>query len=141
MKKLFLMLLASVSLAVAANAQPGGGGFQRMSPEERAARIHQKLDSAFKIDAKVLANLDTALVALYKTQDARMQEIFQNSDGDREAMRETMTSERKKFSDAQDDMLKAILDKEQYEIWKEKIAPSMRPQRPPGSGGPGSGNK
>ena len=32
------------------SAQPGGG-FQRHTPEERAASIHQKLDSAFKLDA------------------------------------------------------------------------------------------
>ncbi|MBI5858191.1 MAG: hypothetical protein HZB42_11170 [Sphingobacteriales bacterium] len=136
MKKFFFVLLGSFSLATAAHAQPGGGGFPRITPEERAARIHQKLDSAFKLDPKVLANLDTALVALYKTQEARRQELMAGGMPDRE----TFQAEMKKFSDAQNDMLKAVLDKDQYEIWKEKIAPSMRPQRPPGGGGPGGGN-
>ena len=49
--------------------------------------------------------------------------------------RETMQAEMKKFSDAQDEILKAVLNKDQYEIWKEKIQPSMRPQRPQGGGG------
>jgi len=50
-------------------------------------------------------------------------------------------AEMKKFSDAQDEILKAVLTEEQYTIWKEKIQPAMRPQRPPGMGGPGGGNK
>ena len=53
--------------------------------------------------------------------------------------RETMQAEMKKFSDAQDEILKAVLSKDQYETWKEKIQPSMRPQRPQGGGGPGGG--
>lgn len=130
MKKFFFILLGSLSLAVITNAQSGSGGFPRMTPEERAARIHQKLDSAFKLSPAILANLDTALTALYKTQDAKRQELFSGGMPDRE----TMQSEMKKFSEAQDEMLKAVLTKDQYEIWKEKIQPSMRPQRPPGGG-------
>jgi hypothetical protein len=52
--------------------------------------------------------------------------------------RETMMAERKKYSDAQDEILKAVLKEEEYTIWKEKIQPSMRPQRPSGGGGGGS---
>jgi hypothetical protein len=46
----------------------------------------------------------------------------------------------KKFNDAQNEMLKAVLTKDQYEIWKEKIQPAMRPQRQGGGGPPGGGN-
>jgi hypothetical protein len=137
MKKISLVLLASFVLAANISAQPGGG-FQRQTPEQRAAAIHQKLDSAFKIAPDKLATLDTALIALYKAQDARMQEIF--SSGERPD-RETMMAERKKYSDSRDEMIKAMLTEEQFAIWKEKIEPSMRPQRPPGGGGmPGGGN-
>lgn len=135
MKKMFFLLLASFSLSAAVYAQPGGGGFQRQTPEERAARIHQKLDSAFKLDAALMAKVDTALVVLYKKQDARMQEIF--SSGERPD-RETMMAERQKYTDAQEAILKAVLTEEQFTIWKEKIQPSMRPQRP---GGGGDGNR
>ena len=133
-------MIGLFSLAITASAQPGGGGFRR-TPEERAGRVHEKLDSAFKLEAQKLTILDTALIALYKAQDAKMQEIFNSSNGDRDAMRETMTAERKKFSDAEDEILKAVLTKEQYDIWKEKIVPTMRPQRPPGAGGPPGGGQ
>jgi len=140
MKKIFLALLAFSAATVALEAQPGGGGFTRATPEQRAARVHQKLDSAFKLDAASLAKIDTALTALYKAQDARMREIFESSGGDREAMRETMMAERKKYSDAEDEILKAMLTEEQFKAWKEVILPAMRPQRPPGGGPPGGGN-
>jgi hypothetical protein len=46
-----------------------------------------------------------------------------------------MMAERKKYSDSRDEMIKAMVTEEQYAIWKEKIEPSMRPQRPQGGGG------
>lgn len=133
MKKFLLMLLAVTSLAMVASAQGGGGGFRR-TPEERAAVIHQKLDSAFKLDAVKLAQLDTALVALYKAQDAKRQELMA---GGGMPDRETMMAEMKKYTDAQDEMLKTMLSEEQFAIWKEKIQPSMRGPRPGGGGPPG----
>lgn len=133
MKKFFLMLVAAAGLATVTSAQGGGGGFRR-TPEERAAVIHQKLDSAFKLDAAKLAQLDTALVALYKAQDAKRQELMA---GGSMPDRETMMAEMKKYTDAQDEMLKTMLSEEQYAIWKEKIQPSMRGPRPGGGGPPG----
>jgi len=132
MKRIFFICLGSLALALTASAQPGGG-FTRRTPEERAAQIHQKLDSAFKLDKEVLARLDTALVALYKAQDKKMEELMAGGPGSVD--RETMMAERKKYTDARDEILKAVLKEEEYTIWKEKIEPSMRPQRPPGSGG------
>jgi len=139
MKKLVLSISALIFVAAALQAQPGG--FTRRTPEERAARIHQKLDSAFNLDVSKLATLDTALTVLFKTQDTRMKEIFENASDDREAMRETMKTERMKFSDAEDEIIKMMLTSEQFTIWKEKIVPAMRPQRPGSFGGPvGSGS-
>jgi Skp family chaperone for outer membrane proteins len=137
MKKVLFMFAACFSLALTLSAQ-GGGGFQRRTAEERAAAIHQKLDSAFKLDAATLGKVDTALVTLYKAQDAKRQEMMAGGMPDRE----TFQAEMKKFSDAQAEILKAVLNKDQYEIWKEKIAPSMRGPRPGGGGGPppGGGN-
>jgi hypothetical protein len=133
MKKMSFLLLASFALAATVSAQPGGG-FQRQTPEQRAAVIHQKLDSAFKIAPSKLATLDTALIALYKAQDAKMQEIFSSGGTDRDAMRATMMEERKKYADSRDEMLKAMLTEEQFAIWKDKLEPSMRTPRPPGGG-------
>jgi periplasmic protein CpxP/Spy len=134
MKKMLVCLLALFGTAAIVSAQPGGG--IRRTPEERAAVIHHKLDSAFKLEANTLAALDTALVALYKAQDAKRQEMMAGGSFDRDAFMEEM----KKFNDAQNEMLKAVLTKDQYEIWKEKIQPAMRPQRQGGGGPPGGGN-
>ncbi len=133
MKKIVLALTLCLIVVFTASAQPGGG-FTRRTPEERAAQIHQKLDSAFKIDKEVMTKLDTALVALYKAQDAKRQELMAGGMPDRE----TFMAEMKKYSDALDEILKAILTEEQFRIWKEKILPSMRPQPQPGSGGGGN---
>ncbi len=105
MKKISMMLLASLGLAFVINAQPGNGGFQRRTPEERTASIHAKLDSAFKLDAAKMANLDTALVTLFRVRDTKMQELRAGGNPDRE----TMMAEMKKFTDAQDEILKAVL--------------------------------
>lgn len=129
MKKITFMLLASLGLAITASAQ--GGGFNRRTPEERTAAIHAKLDSAFKLEPSMLATLDTALIILYKAQDKKREELMAGGTMDRELM----TAEMKKFSDSRDEMMKAVLTAEQFAIWKEKIEPSMRPQRPPGGGG------
>jgi hypothetical protein len=134
MKHAFL-LLAFLGTAVLISAQPGGG--MRRTPEERMAVIHAKLDSAFKLEASKLAALDTALVALYKAQDAKRQELMAGGTPDRE----TFMAEMKKFTDAQDEMMKAVLTEEQFTIWKEKIQPAMRPQRPGGGGPPPGGGR
>ena len=134
MKKILLTVLASGALAFTVSAQPGSG-FSRRTPEERAASIHQKLDSAFKLDAAILAKLDTAITALYKAQDKKREELMAGGMPDREVL----MAEMKKFTDAQDEILKAVLTEEQFGIWKEKIQPSMRPQRQGGGGPPGGG--
>ncbi len=132
MNKLIITAVVSLVFISVASAQPGG---MRRTPEERVAAIHQKLDSAFKMDPVKLANLDTALVALYKAQDTKRQELMAGGMPDRE----TFMAEMKKYTDAQDEIMKAVLTEEQFGIWKEKIQPAMRPQRQGGGGGPGSG--
>jgi periplasmic protein CpxP/Spy len=133
-KKLIVLLFVFIANVAVSKAQ---GGFQRATPEERVARIHQKLDSAFKLEAATFTALDTALVVLYRQQDAKMRELM--AGGRDNIDRDAMQAERKKYSDAQDEILKAVLSKEQFEIWKEKIVPAMRPQRPQGQGGGGFG--
>lgn len=129
------MILAGLSFSLVTNAQGGGGGgFARRTPEERVAVIHAKIDSAFKLDAKKMATLDTALVALNRAQDKKREELMAGGQPDRE----TFMAEMKKFSDAQDEIMKAVLTAEQYTIWKEQIQPSMRPNRGPGGGGGGN---
>ena len=130
MKKMCLFLVAVVAFA-ATYAQPGQG-FQRQTPEERVAVIHQKLDSAFSLGAAKLAPLDTALIVLYKKQDEKMMEMFT---GGTRPDRETMMAERKKYTDSRDALIKTILTADQFVIWTDKIEPAMRPQRPGGGNG------
>lgn len=124
------MAMANFALQTVSFSQ--GGGFQRQTPEEQAAKIVHVLDSAFKLTPANAGKLDTALTVLYKAQNERMQELM--SGGERPD-RETMMAERKKYTDARDEMIKAVVTEEQYTIWKEKIEPSMRPARPQGMGG------
>lgn len=135
MKKILLATLLSFTIGLTVSAQ--GGGFTRRTPEERAALIHQKIDSAFKLEPSKLSLLDTAITQLYKAQDKKREELMAAGTQDRE----TFMAEMKKFTDAQDEILKAVLTADQFTIWKEKIQPAMRPQRPPGGGGPGGGNR
>lgn len=137
MKKHIFIALVVLSTSIAAYAQPQGGGvmIQRRTPAERVAVIHQKLDSAFKLEPAKLAMIDTALTVLYKRQDARMQEVREAmmNGGERPDL-EAMREEFKKYSTAQEEILKAVLTPEQYTIWKDQIQPSMRPARPMGAG-------
>jgi hypothetical protein len=133
MKKILITVLAIAAIQITSFAQ--GGGFQRQTVEERVAAIHKELDSAFKLSPEKFATLDTALTVLFKAQDAKMQEMFTASE---RPDRETMMAERKKYTDARDEMIKAVVTEEQYAIWKDKIEPSMRPQRPAGMGGGGN---
>ena len=132
MKQRFLIMLALVMGATTiASAQGGGGGFQRRTPEERTAAIHQKLDSAFKLDAKTFAILDSALNTLHRNQDKKMQEMMAGGPGSVD--RETMMAERQKWDNAKNDIIKAVLTEEQFKIWKDSIEPTMRR--------PGGGNR
>lgn len=141
MKNLLCLSVLLLSVSIVTYAQPQGGGFQRRTPAERVAQIHQKLDSAFKLESTKLAMIDTALTVLYKKQDARMQEVREAmmNGGERPDM-EAMREEFKKYSDAQEEILKAVLSAEQFTIWKEQILPSMRPARMMGGGPNGGGN-
>ena len=137
MKKRLLVLLAFVlGTATFALAQGGGGGFQRRSPEERTAAIHAKLDSAFKLEAKTLTNLDSALNTLHRAQDKKREELMAGGPGSVD--RETMRAEMEKFSAAKDEIIKAVLKEEQFKIWKDQIEPGMRPR---GFGGGQGGNR
>lgn len=133
MKKHFLILiLFSFFTIQLLQAQRMGFG-QRVTVEERVSRITGKLDSAFSLDAARISAVDTALKVLFRMQDAKRQEMMSSGSM---PDRETLMSEMKKFSDAQDQIIQAVLSKEEFGIWKDKIQPSMRPR---GMGGPGGG--
>jgi periplasmic protein CpxP/Spy len=130
MKKLVVSLVALfVAGITVTNAQGGGGNFPRLTVEERIARVHAKLDSAFKLDAATFTKVDSAFATYYRASDKLREELM--ASGDRQGMREKMQP----LADARDKELKGLLTEDQYKKWKDEIEPAMRPQR--GGGGQG----
>ena len=128
MKKRFLVFAAIlIAGTMTVNAQ-GGGGFQRRTVEERVKAVMEKFES-FKLDDAKKAQVDSIFTNAYKAQDAKREELM--ASGDREGMR----AEMQKMAADRDEKLKKVLTEEQFKEWKEKIEPSMRPQRPGGGGG------
>jgi protein CpxP len=134
MKKQIVLMAAVALIGISSvKAQPGGG-FQRRTPEERAKMVHDKMDSAFKLPAAKLTQVDTLYTNYYKATD-KMREDLMASGMDRDAMRAEMQEKMKPLNDDRDNKLKAILTEEQMKTWKDVIEPSMRPQRPARPGG------
>lgn len=129
---MLLMVVAAVISITSVNAQ--GGNFQRRTPEERLKTVHDKLDSAFKLEAAKMTQVDEVFLNYYKESDKKMDEI--RSAG---GSREEMMAARQKLTEDRDAKLKGLLSEEQMKTWKEQIEPSMRPQRP--AGGQGGGGK
>jgi len=126
-KQIVLMAIAAAVSITAVNAQ----GFQRRTVEERVKSVHEKMDSAFKLDAVKLAQVDSIFTNSYKATDAAREEMMASGSTDRDAMRAKM----QEFATARNEKLKVVLTADQMKIWTDTIEPSMRPQRgnrPPG---------
>jgi len=123
MKKRFLIVaITLLAGTIAVNAQGGGGGnFPRRTVEERVQTVHQKMDSAFKLDKTKLTQVDSIFANYYRATDKLREELMAGG-GDRSAMREKMQP----LSDARDKELQAALGETNYKTWKEAIEPSMR---------------
>jgi hypothetical protein len=128
MKKRFL-LFAVILFAgtIAVNAQGGGGNFPRRTVEERVQAVHQKMDSAFKLDKAKLTQVDSIFANFYRNTDKAREDLMA-SGGDRSQMREKMQP----YVDGRDKELAVLLGDENFKTWKDVIEPSMRR----GGGGP-----
>jgi periplasmic protein CpxP/Spy len=125
MKRLFiaatLVLLVSGGMTFAQ-----GGGFQRRTVEERVQMVHAKMDSAFKLNASQLKDVDSVFANFYRATDKMREDL--SSGGERpdfQAMRE----KNQPLIDDRDEKLKGIIGEADFKIWKETIEPSMRPRR------------
>jgi hypothetical protein len=126
----FAVMVAGITVA---SAQGGPGG--RMSIEDQVARIHVKLDSAFKLDAAKLTQADSVFAQYFRARQAKMQEMM--SGGGERPSREAMQEAQKPLVDERDKKLGAILTADQLKIFKDQIEPSMRG----GGRGPGGGGR
>jgi hypothetical protein len=133
-KQILSAAIAALISITTVNAQGGGGNFQRRTPEERLKPVHEKLDSAFKLDATKLAQADSIFLAAFREQDKKMEELRA---GGAQPDRDAMMAVRQKLTDERDVKLKTVLTEQQMKIWKDEIEPSMRQQR--GGGNRGSG--
>jgi hypothetical protein len=136
MKKKFLLFTAILLAGtMAVNAQGGGGGnFQRRTVEERVLTVHQKMDSAFKLDAAKLTRVDSVFANYYRSTDKVREELMAGG-GDRSTMREQMQQKNQPFLDARDKELRVVIGEDNFKTWKDVIEPSMR-RGGPGGGGP-----
>lgn len=131
MKKQILLATAIVLFSIATVNAQGGGNFPRKTPEERLKPVHEKLDSAFKLDAGKMVQVDSIFITAFREQDKKMEELRA---GGAQPDREATMAVRQKITDERDSKLKLILTEAQMKIWKDEIEPSMRQQR-------GGGNK
>jgi periplasmic protein CpxP/Spy len=134
-RQILVAAVAALFSITAVNAQGGGG--QRRTPEERLKPIHEKLDSAFKLDAAKLKLVDDIFLNSFKESDKKMDEMRA---GGGQMDRDAWQAARQKMNDDRDAKLKDVLTADQLKIWKEQIEPTTRPQRGNrGGGGNGGG--
>lgn len=130
MKKIGLFLAFMVAGAIMVNAQGGPGGFRQRTVEERVKAVHEKVDSAFKLDAAKLTQVDSAFAKFYRSQDKVREELM--SGGERPD-RDAMMAKLAPVTEARDKELKGILTEDQFKKFKDEIEPAMTPRR--GGGG------
>lgn len=122
-KAIFLLITVVVAGIYTANAQGGGGGFQRRSPEEQVKAVKEKLVD-LKLSTDQTTKSDAVFLKFFKDRD-KLFEDMRGGGGDRDAMREKS----QKLANDRDDELKKIFDEAQFKKWKDEIEPSTRPQR------------
>ena len=134
-RKIAILVLFLFAGFAFVNAQGGGGGFQRPTVEDRVKRVHQKIDSAFKLEATNMAEVDSVFANYYRSQDKVRDDMMAGGGQvDRQAMMEKMQP----LMDDRDAKLKKSLGDDKFKVWKEQIEPTMR--RGGGGGGRG-GNR
>ena len=130
-RQILVAAVAALFSITAVNAQGGG---PRKTPEERVKIVHDKMDSAFKLEAAKQKQVDDIFLAFYKDSDKKMEEMRA---GGGQFDRDAWMAARQKMTDERDAKLKGILTDDQLKTWKD-IEASMRPQR--GNRGGGGGN-
>jgi hypothetical protein len=135
MKKAIFLLTIAIAGVLAVQAQGGGGGFQRRTPEERLKMVKEKLTD-LKLDKDQTTKSDSTFLDYYKAQDKVFEDMRAGGGApDRDAIREKM----QKLAGERDEKLKKIFTEDQFKKWKDEIEPTTRPQRG-GGGNRGGGN-
>lgn len=110
MKKiLFLATTLLMFLALGVNAQQRGPR-EKLTPEQQATRMVERLNQELKLTDKQQADLKTYFTASFKKRN----EAFEKNKDNREGMREQMQKDR----EATDAQLKKVLTADQYKTYK-----------------------
>ena len=121
MKKAFLFIALVTMGAMAAQAQGGGGGFQRRTPEERTKRVVDTLTTVFKLDQAQQTQVQTVFLDYNKAADKLREGMQQGTPPDRSQFEKIMTE--------RDEKLKKVLTADQFKKYKDDIEPNMRMSR------------
>lgn len=133
MKKTMVALMLAITISgISALAQGGGGGFQQRPVEERVKNVLEKL-APLNLDKSQSDKTDTIFTEYYKAMDKAIADMRASGSFDREAM----TKKREELGDARDEKLKKLWTADQFKKFKDEIEATLRPGRPPGSGGGG----
>lgn len=131
MKKAILLIAIVLTGVLAVQAQGGGGGFQRRTPEERLKMTKEKLVD-LKLNQDQTTKSDSVFMESFRAQEKIFEEMrAAGGQPDREAMREKF----QKLNGDRDEKLKKIFTEDQFKKWKDEIEPSLRPQRRNNGGG------
>jgi periplasmic protein CpxP/Spy len=123
MKQLTLAMVLLIFAGSTSLMAQGGGG--RRTIEERIKTVHQKIDSAFKLEATKLTQVDSLFANYYRANDKMRDEMTSANGGERpdfQQMREKMQP----TMDARDKELKLILGDDNFKKWKDEIEPTLR---------------
>ena len=131
MKKSIFVIMMLLAGSISVMAQGGG---QRRTVEERVKRVHEKVDSAFKLDAAKLTQVDSVFATYYRGTDKVREDLMAASNGERPDM-QVMRDKMQPLTDERDKQLKPLLGDDNFKKWKDEIEPSMR--RPGGGNGGG----
>ena len=135
MKRMMILVALFIFMGGVTAFAQGGGGFQRRTVEERVQMIHQKMDSAFKLDKAKLTEVDSTFAGYYRGQDKVRDEMMA---GGGQVDRDAMRAKLQPLMDDRDKKLQGILTADQFKTWKDVIEPSMRPRGGPMRGGNGN---
>jgi periplasmic protein CpxP/Spy len=92
---------------------PGRGGFDRMTPEDLAARQTKRMTRLLKLDATQQKSVEIVHLKYAKKLDS-MRVVAQ-----RDARRREMRDQLKAMNDARENELKATMTAEQWKTWEE----------------------
>ena len=137
MKKVLFILGILLSVVSISKAQqgPGGGGFQRRSPEEMVKMQMERLPQNLNLNEDQKAKISAIYLSQAKSRDSLFTSMAQG--GDRQAMRSKMME----MNAASDKKVLVLLTDDQQKIYNQYIQERQNRMRQGGGQRPQGGNQ